>query len=149
MDIPATLRLLLVIGKPNAVNPLHCITVPFSLHVALNVRVEVISARMVLITTVRLAIFVRVATKSKSSHRTDATLLQSNLLPMGAVLGNWIRAVVGRNGSTIQSRRNPCVTVQVYVTISPGQAHLIPTLESKVTVAVSRQHTSHDCTCTS
>ena len=71
MDIPATLRLLLVIGKPAAVAPLHRTTVPFSMAAAVNVRVEVMSARVVANTTVGLAIFVRVATKSKSSHRTD------------------------------------------------------------------------------
>ena len=93
----------MTIGKPTAVDPLHCTTVPFSLDVALNIRVEVVSARIVLITTLGLTVAVRVATKPKSSHCTDETLLQSNLLPMGVVLVNWIRAVVGRNGSTIQS----------------------------------------------
>ena len=119
MDIPATLRLLLVIGKPNAVDPLHCITVPFSVAAAVNVRVEVISARVVPITTVRLAIFVRLATKSKSSHCTDATLLQSNRLPVGVVLVNRMRALRGRNGSTIHSRRNPLVD-------SAGVCHHLP-----------------------
>ena len=103
MGAPATLTVLLTIGNPSAVDPLHCTTVPFSLAVAVNVRVEVMSARVVLITTMGLTVFVRIATKLKSSHRTDATLLHSNLLPMGVVLVNWIRAVVGRNGSTIQS----------------------------------------------
>ena len=96
MDVPATLRLWLTIGKPAAVHPLHCTTVSFSLDVALKARVEVMS------TTLGLIVAVRVATR-KSSHRTDATALQSNLLPLGVVLVNWIRAVVGRNSSTIQS----------------------------------------------
>ena len=93
----------MTIGKPTAVDPLHCTTVPFSLAAAVNVRVEVMSARVVRITTVGLTVFVRVATKLKSSHCTDATPLQFNLVPMDVVLVNWIQAVVGRNGSTIQS----------------------------------------------
>ena len=125
----------MVIGSPFAVVPLHWTTVPFSLDVMLNVKVEVISARVVLITFMGLVVFMRVATKLKTEHDTVATLLQLKLLLVTAVLMNWIRAVVGRNGSTIQSKKAPCVTVQVYVTISPGQAPLIPTLESRTIVA--------------
>ena len=88
MNIPTTLVVLLFIGVASAVDPLHCTTVPFSVAVAGNVRVEVISARIVPLTSVGLAVFVIVATKLKSSHCTDATLLQSNLLPMDAVLMN-------------------------------------------------------------
>ena len=88
MNIPTTLTVLLFIGVASAVDPLHCTTVPFRLAVPVNVRVEVISARVVPITTLGLAVFVRVATKLKSTHCTDATLLQSNLLPMDAVLLN-------------------------------------------------------------
>ena len=113
MGAPATLRILLFVGDPNAVDPLHCTTVLFRLAVAVNAKVEVMSARLVPNTSIGLAVFVRVATNSKSSHCTAATALQSNLLPMGATLVNWTRALVGRKGSTIQSRRNPCVTVQL------------------------------------
>ena len=113
MGAPATFRILLFDGDPNAVDPLHCTTVLFRLAVAVNARVEVMSARVVPNTIIGLAVFVRVATNSKSSHCTVATALQSKLLPMGAVFVNWTRAVVGRKGSTIQSRRNPCVTVQL------------------------------------
>ena len=88
MAAPATLTVLLFIGIASSVDPLHCTTVPFKLAVAGNVRVEVISARVVPLTTLGLAVFVRVATKLKSTHCTDATLLQSNLLPMDAVLMN-------------------------------------------------------------
>ena len=102
MGAPATLRLLLTNGNPAAVDPLHCTTVPFSLAAAVNVRIEVMSARVVLITTLGLAVFVRVVTKSKSSRHTDATPLQSNLLPRVSVLLNRMRALAGRNGSTIQ-----------------------------------------------
>ena len=138
---PATLRLLLTNGNPTAVDPLHCTTVPFSLAAAVNARVEVMSARVVVGTTVGLAVFVRVVTKSKSSHCKDATLLQSNLLPMVSVLLKRMRALAGRNGSTTQSRKNPWLIVQVKVAISPGQAPLIPTLESRTTVAAHvRQH---------
>ena len=112
-DAPATLRVLVAIGNPSAVVPLHCTTVPFSLAVAVNVRVEVMSATVVLITTLGLAVFVRVATKLKSSHCTATTLLQFRLLSVAVVLVNWIRALVGKNGSTIHSRRNPWLTVQV------------------------------------
>ena len=90
MGAPATLTVLLIIGNASAVDPLHCTMVPFSLDVALNARVEVMSARVVLITTLRLTVAVRVATKLKSSHRTAETALQSNLLPMGVILVNKI-----------------------------------------------------------
>ena len=80
MAAPATLTVLLFIGVASAVDPLHCTTVPFSLAVPVNVRVEVMSARVVPLTSVGLAVFVRMATKLKSSHRTDATPVQSNLL---------------------------------------------------------------------
>ena len=89
-NILAILRLMLTIGNLTAVNPLHCTTVPFSLAVAVNVRVEVISARVVPITIVGLAVLVRVLTNSKSSHCTAVTVLQFNLLPMDAVLVNWM-----------------------------------------------------------
>ena len=113
MDKPATWRVLLTIGNPTAVDPLHCTTVPFSLTAAVNVRVEVISARVVLLTTLGLAVFVRVATKLRSAHCTAATLLQSKLLPMVSVLVNSISVLSKMNGSTIHSRRNPWLTVQV------------------------------------
>ena len=71
---PATLRVLLFIGVASAVTPLHCTKVPFSLDVAVNVRVEVMSATLAM----RLAMFVRVATKFKSSHCKVAESLQSN-----------------------------------------------------------------------
>ena len=66
MDTPATLKVIFAIGNPSAVVPLHCITVPFSLVVAVNVRVEVISATVPLLTVMGLAMFVSVATKLKS-----------------------------------------------------------------------------------
>ena len=115
MDIPATLRMLLLIGVPFSVDPLHCTTVPFSLAVAVNVRVEVMSARVVVvfITTVGLAVFVRVATKSKVTHCTDATSLQSKLLLVVPILLNSIPVLPERKGSTIHLRRNPWLTVQV------------------------------------
>ena len=87
-NIPVTLRVLLTVGNSVAVDPLHCTTVPFSPAVAGNVRVEVISARVVPLTSVGLVVLVRVATKLKSTHCINATLLQSNLLPMDAVLLN-------------------------------------------------------------
>ena len=51
-------------GVASAVVPLHCTTVPFSLAVAVNVRVEVMSATL----AEGLAMLVRVATKLKFSH---------------------------------------------------------------------------------
>ena len=114
MDVPATLKVLLFIGKPAAVDPLHCNTVPFSLVVAVNVRVEVISASMVPITSVGLAVFVKVATKVMLLHCGGETPLQFTLLPRGVLSNrNRIRVLPLRNGSTIQSRVNPCLTVQV------------------------------------
>ena len=113
VDVPATLRVMFVIGIPSAVVPLHWTTIPFSLTVAVNVRVEVMSATVPPGTVVRLVRLVREATKSKSAQFTAETLLHSNLLPMGLVLRNWIRALSGRNGSTIQSKTAPCLTVHV------------------------------------
>ena len=113
MDIPATLRMLLFIGVPSTVDPMHCTMVPFSLAAAVNVRVEVISARVVLITTVGLEVFVRVATKSKVTHCTAATPLQSKLLLVVPVLLNSIPVLPERKGSTTHLRRNPWLTVQV------------------------------------
>ena len=97
MNVPATLKVLLSIGKPTAVDPLHCTMVPFSLAAAVNVSVEVISARVVELIIIMLAVFVRVVTKSKSSHCTAATLLQSKLLPMVSVLVNSISVLAKMN----------------------------------------------------
>ena len=114
MDVPATLRVLFAtIMVPAAVSPLHCTTVSPSLDVVLNVRVEVISANRVLITVVELDVFVRVATKLKSSHCTVATSLQFTLLPVGVVLVNWIVSFPEMNGSTTHSTAIPWLTVQV------------------------------------
>ena len=113
-NLPAamTLRVLFVIGNPTAVVPWHCTTVPFSLTVALNVRVEVMSARVVELITIVLAIFMRVATKLKSVQCTVAKLLQFTIL-ISVVLVNRIGSFPEMNGSTIHFRANPCVTVQV------------------------------------
>ena len=108
MDAPATLTVLLFIGKPTAVDPLHCTTVPFSLVTAVIVRVEVMSAKG---PVMRLAVFVKVATKEMLLHWGGVTSLQSTLLPTGVLSSmNRIRL---KNGSTSQSRVNPCTTVQV------------------------------------
>ena len=56
-DTPVTFRVLFVVGNPLAVVPLHCTTVPFSLAVAVNVRVEVMSATVPLATVVGLVRF--------------------------------------------------------------------------------------------
>ena len=145
-NLPAamTLRVLFVIGNPTAVDPVHFTTVPFSLTVALNVRVEVMSARVVEPITIVLAIFMRVATKLKSVQCTVAKLLQFTIL-ISVVLVNRIGSFPEMNGSTIQSRRNPWLTVQVKVTVSPGQACLIPTLESRTTVAGYKNAVKLDC----
>ena len=76
MAAPATLTVLLFIGIASSVDPLHCTTVPFKLAVAGNVRVEVMSARVVPLTSVGLAVFVRMATKLKSSHRCNTVAVQ-------------------------------------------------------------------------
>ena len=105
-DSPAamTLSVLFVIGNPSAVAPLHCTTVPFSLVVAVNVRVEVMSATVALITVMGFAVFVRVATKSMLSHCGGVTSLQSTLIPIGVESSrNRIRVLPLMYGSTIQS----------------------------------------------
>ena len=53
------------------------------------------SANRVLITVVELEVFVRVATKLKSSHCTGATSLQFTLLPVGVVL--VLDSIISRN----------------------------------------------------
>ena len=118
MGALATLRRLLSNGNPTAVGPLHWTTVPFSLAAAVNARVEVMSARVVVGATVGLTVFVRVVTKSKSSHCTDATLLLDRL-PIVSVLLNRMRALAGRNGSTIQSKKKALVD-------SAGVSHYLP-----------------------
>ena len=82
------MRVWFVIGNPSAVVPLHCTTLPFSLTVAVNVRVEVMSATVSPVTVVELVRFVRVATKSKSAHSKVEIALQFKLLPMGLVVRN-------------------------------------------------------------
>ena len=108
---PATLRMLLFIGKPTAVDPLHCTTVPFSLVTAVNVRVEVMSAKGPVAVVMRLAVFVKVATKEMLLHWGGVTSLQYTLLPTGVL--SSINRIRLKNGSTSQSRVNPCTTVQV------------------------------------
>ena len=113
-DAPATVRVWFVIGFPLAIAPLHCTTVPFSLTGELSVRVEVISVTLVFITVMGLAVFVKVATKSMLSHCGGETPLQSTRLPRGVLPStNQIRVLPEMNGSTIQSRAIPCMTVQV------------------------------------
>ena len=92
MDIPATLRLLLFIGVAFSVDPLRCHVSQSSSHYNSGVG------------------SVCEGGHKESSYRTAATSL---LLPMVSVLVNWIPVVSRMNGSTIQSKRNPCLTVQV------------------------------------
>ena len=115
MGVPATLRVLLfTIDIGSAVDPLHCTTVPFSLAVAVTVRLEVISATGPVAVVMRLVVSVKVATKVMSLHCGGVTPLQSTLLPMGVVSStNWMGSLPMMNGSTIHSRANPCVTVQL------------------------------------
>ena len=99
---------MLIIGIGSTI-PLHCSTVPFSLAVAVNVRVELKFARKV----IELVIFVRVVTKSNSAHCTAGAPLQSKLVPAVAAVVNRTGSLSMMNGSTIQPRAVPCVTVQV------------------------------------
>lgn len=100
MNVPLILRVLLSSSVPSIVVPLHCITDPFSPAVALNVRVEVISAN---ISSTALVIFVKVATKSMLSH-CGFVHCRSIVVPMVSVVMNWILPLLaGRNGSTIHS----------------------------------------------
>ena len=105
--------LLVMVMDPSAVVLLHCTTVPFSLDVAVNVRVEVISFTVPPVTAVGLARFVRVATKSKSAQFTPATVLQSCLVPIAPFSRNRIPVLPLRYGSTTQFREIPWLTVQV------------------------------------
>ena len=62
---------------------------------------------------IELVMLVRVATKLNSAHCTAAKLLQSKLVPVIAAVENRTGSMSLMNGSTIHSRRVPCVTVQV------------------------------------
>ena len=114
MDVPAIWRVLLNAADPLSIAPLHCTTVPFSLTVVVIVRVEVMSATGPLAILMRLVAFVKVTTKAMLLHCGGVTPLQSTLLPTGVLSStNRIGSPIDMNGSTIQSRVNPCVTVQV------------------------------------
>ena len=114
MGAPAIWRALLNVRDPLSVAPLHCTTVPFSLTVAVIVRVEVISATGPLVTVMRLAVFVKVAPKVMLLHCGGVIPLQSTLLPTGVLpSANRIGSAIDMNGSIIQSRTNPWLTVQV------------------------------------
>ena len=114
MGAPAIWRVLLNVRDPLSVAPLHCTTVPFSLTVAVIVRVEVISATGPLVTVMRLAVFVKVAPKVMLLHCGGVIPLQSTLLPTGVLpSANRIGSAIDMNGSIIQSRTNPWLTVQV------------------------------------
>ena len=106
--------------SPTAFDPLHCNTLPFSLVVAVNVMVDSISNSIAPCTVMGLEILVRLATKSKSVQFTLSTSLHLTLVPLGVVVRNRIASLLGMNGSKIQSRARPCVTLQVNVTISLG-----------------------------
>ena len=105
---------------PSATDPLHCNTLPFSLLVAVNVMVASISNSVALCTVMGLEILVRVATKSKSVQFTLSTSLHLTLVPLGVVVRNRIASLLRMNGSKIQCRARPCVTLQVNVTVSLG-----------------------------
>ena len=114
MDVPAIWRVLLNAADPLSIAPLHCTTVPFSLTVVVIVRVEVMSATGPLVPVMGLAVFVKVAIKVMLLHWGGVTPLQSTLLPTIVLpSANRIGSPIDMNGSTIQSRVNPCVTVQV------------------------------------
>lgn len=104
----------------SATDPLHCNTLPFSLVVAVNVMVDSISDSIVPCTVTGLEILVRVATKSKSVQFTLSTSLHLTLVPLGVVVRNRMASLLGMNGSKIQCRARPCVTLQVNVTVSLG-----------------------------
>ena len=114
MGAPAIWRVLLNAADPLSVTRLHCTTVPFSLTVVVIVRVEVMSATSPFVPVMRLAAFVKVATKMMLLHWGGVTPLQSTLLPTGVVPStNWMGSLPTMNGSTIHCRANPCVTVQL------------------------------------
>ena len=97
---------------PCATDPMHCNTLPFSLVVAVNVMVASISYSITPCIVVGLVRFVRVAMKSKSVQFTAATSLQPTLVPRGVVARNRISSLLEMNGSIIQCKARPCVTLQ-------------------------------------
>ena len=102
---------------PFSVVSLHSTFLPFSLVEVESVRVEFISATIAVapdtFTVMWLAVLVRVATKFKLAHRTDPTLLQFTLVPVGALARNRIESLLRRYGSRIHSRATPRLTTQV------------------------------------
>lgn len=119
MNAPEKLRVVFDMSMiPSSFDPLHCTTLSFSLVVAVNVRVEVISYSITVLpsttTVMGLVILVRVATKSKSVQLTALTSLQPTRRFSGSVVvRNLIVSLMGMNGSRIHSRAKPCVTLQL------------------------------------
>ena len=120
-------------GVGGEVVPLHCTTVPLSPALAVNLKVEVRSNAPVMMS--RGPTFVRVDRKSNSLHCTgDETLLHPRILGSEGV--NCTKVASTRTGAAVQPITNPWVTVQVYVTTSPGQAACLPSrVELRVMVA--------------
>ena len=85
---------------------MHSTTVPLSLGVAVNLKVEVMSAAFML----TVPTLVRVAKKSKSSHWMAVTFLHPSILES---VGANCTSAASRTGVAPQPIRNPWVTVQV------------------------------------
>ena len=128
--LPAIVRVWFADGVEGIVKPLHSTTVPLIPALAVNLKVEVMSAAPIMLTVPTL---VRVAKKSKSSHWMADKLLHPSILE--SVGANCTRAA-SRTGAAPQPIRNVCVTVQVKVTTSPRQAVRLPSrVEDSVMVA--------------
>ena len=126
--LPTTMNVRSSEGVGGDVVPLHSTTVPLIPALAVNLKVEVMSAAPLWTGPT----FVRVTWKSNSVHCTgDEALLHPRILWSEGV--NLTKVASTRNGAAVQPRINPWVTVQVYVTTSPGQA---PCLPSRVEVSV-------------
>ena len=108
--LPATVNMWFTDGVGGEVVPVHSTTVPLSSALAVNLKVEVMSAAPVMMS--RGPTFVKVDRKSNSLHCTgDETLLHPSVL--GSVGVNTTKVASTRTGAAVQPRANPWVTVQV------------------------------------
>ena len=119
-------------AEEGEVVPLHCTTVPLRTALAVNLKVDVMSAAP---SMSRGPTLVRVARKSKPAH---CMVLQVTLSLRGVVGTNRTRDSTTKIGATVQEIAIAAVTLQVKVTSLLGQAACLPSrVEVRVMVAGS------------
>ena len=134
--LPAIVRVWFADGVEGIVKPLHSTTVPLRPGLAVNLKVEVMSAAPF----TGVPILVRVARKSRSAHCIAAISLHPTILPAGSKVVNLKSEGFTRTGAAVQPRVNAWVTVQVKFTTSPGQAACLPSrVELRLLVATGKE----------